>query len=716
MDDHDPTLDLEDFPPVTRDEWRQAATDSNGGKPFDKLITATYEEIPLQPIYGREDIAGMTFPHTLPGNPPYVRGTTAAGNLARPWAIAQELNYGTPAAFNRALRDDLARGQTAVNLLLDGPTRAGKDPDAARSGEVGRSGVSLATVEDVAAALDGADLAATPLTVRAGTVALPLLALLAAHMRRTGRATAELHGCLEDDPLGVLAHEGALPVSLERVYDEMAQLALWAERHAPGLATMAIHTYPYHNAGANATQELAFAIATGVAYLRALGRRGVAVDVAARRLRFDFAVGGNFFMEIAKLRAARLLWAQVIDAFGGDADAQRMRLHGRTARRNKTRIDPYVNMLRVTTEALAAAVGGVDSLHVAPFDEATRPPDDFSRRIARNVQVILQEEAHLTQVIDPAGGSYAVEALTDRLARDAWSLFQAIESAGGMADALKIGYIQKNIAAVAEKRAANMAKRRDVQVGANQFANPGEPPPLADETDYEALYRERTARMAHYRTNDDDPAAHVATLERLGEMMAATPEMMVEAAIAAAAAGGTLGEITHVLRAHDSARPTIVPVALHRAAEPFEALRARAADYASAHGGPPRIFLANLGPPRQHKARAEFAQGFFEVGGFQVLNNNGFSTVETAAAAALKSGAPAVVICSTDETYPEIVPPLVKAIRKKAHDTVIILAGRPAEQVEALRKAGVDEFIYFGADCVKLNEWLLEGLITNYHR
>jgi len=722
MDDHDPTSDLEDFPSVTRDEWRQAATDSTGGKPFDKLITATYEEIALQPIYGRDDVAGFDAAHTLPGNPPYVRGATAAGNLARPWAIAQELNYGTPAAFNRALRDDLARGQTAVNLLLDGPTRAGKDPDAARPGEVGRGGVSLATVEDVAAALDGADLAATPLTVRAGTAALPLLALLAAHWRQSGHATADLRGCLEDDPLGVLAHEGALPVSLERVYDEMAQLALWAERNAPGLATMAIHTYPYHNAGANATQELAFAMATGVAYLRALGRRGVAVDVTARRLRFDFAVGGNFFMEIAKLRAARLLWAQVIDAFGGDADAQRMRLHGRTARRNKTRIDPYVNMLRVTTEALAAAVGGVDSLHVAPFDEAARPPDDFSRRIARNVQVILQEEAHLTQVIDPAGGSYAVEALTDRLARDAWAVFQAIESAGGMADALKIGYIQKNIAAVAEKRAANMAKRRDVQVGANQFANPAEPSPLADETDYEALYRERAAQIAARRdrsgspTAGDAPAAHAATLERLGEMMTVSPEMMVEAAIAAAAAGGTLGEIAHALRAHDSARPTIVPVALHRAAEPFEALRARAADYASAHGGPPRIFLANLGPPRQHKARADFAQGFFEVGGFQVITNNGFPTAEAAAAAAIESGAPAVIICSTDETYPDLVPPLVHSIRKKAHHATIVLAGRPAEQVEALRKAGVDEFIYLGADCVKMNEWLLERLITNYHR
>jgi methylmalonyl-CoA mutase len=702
--DHD--LHLDEFSPPAYEEWQTAAVDSLGGKPFEKLITASYEGIPIQPLYRREDAGGIAA-DTMPGQPPYVRGTTAAGYLRRPWAIAQELAYGSPAAFNRAMRFDLEHGQTAVNLLLDGPTRAGKDPDQAGPGEVGRGGVSLATVEDVAAALRGVELAAVPLFIRAGTAALPLLALIVAHLRRSGRPDGDLRGCLEDDPLGALAHEGALPLSLERAYDEMAQVTLWAAHHAPRLATMAVHTYPYHNAGGNAVQELAFALATGVAYLRALARREVDIKVAARHMRFDFAIGGNFFMEVAKLRAARLLWSQVMEAFGGDEDAQRMRLHGRTARRNKTTVDPHVNMLRVTTEALAAAVGGVESLHVAPFDEPARPADEFSRRVARNVQVILQEEAHLTQVIDPAGGSYAVEALTGQLANAAWALFQDVERQGGMADALKLGYAQAQIATVAEKRAANLARRRDVLVGANQFANPNEAPP-PDATDYATLFRERATQVAHYRAHDDDPAAHRAALDRLSEMLAATPERMVETAIAAAAAGATLGELTRTLRVHDGARPVITPVPLNRAAEPFEALRARAHALRERAGErAARVFLANLGPPRQHKARADFAQALFEVGGFQVLTNNGFPTPEAAAAAALESGAPAVVICSTDETYPEIVPPLVKAIRRKARDAVIILAGRPAEQMEALKKAGVDEFIYLGADCVALNEWLM---------
>ncbi|MBP6786195.1 MAG: acyl-CoA mutase large subunit family protein [Candidatus Promineofilum sp.] len=714
MDDtrQDDPLAFDEFPRPAFEEWQAAAVESLGGKPLDKLTTATYEGFPLQPLYRREDTAGIAAAHSVPGQAPYLRGVSAAGAIERPWAIAQELAYGRPAAFNQALRFDLEHGQTAVNLLLDAPTRAGKDPDAAQPGEVGRGGVSLASVEDVAVALNGVDLATVPLFVRAGTASLPLLALLAAHLRRTGRPTAGLHGCLENDPLGVLAHEGALPLSLARAYDEMAQLTIWAAHHAPRLATVAVHTYPYHNAGANAVQELAFALATGVAYLRALTRREIDINTAAERLRFDFAVGGNFFMEIAKLRAARLLWVQVVAAFGGNTDAQRMRQHARTARRNKTTVDPYANMLRVTTEALAAAVGGVESLHVSPFDEPARPADDFSRRIARNVQVILQEEAHLAEVIDPAGGAYAVEALTDQLAREAWALFQEVEHKGGMAEALKDGLAQSRIAAVAGRRAANLAQRRDVLVGANQFANPRELDPPADETDYAALYRDRAAQITTWRTRDDDDgplSAHAVALKRLEDIMVAPPETMVETAIAAAGSGATLGEITRTLRLNDSARPTIVPLPLNRAAEPFEKLRAQAGAFAAAHGTRPRLFLANLGPPRQHKARADFAQGFFEVGGFEILNNNGFPTPQAAAEAAIASGAPAVVICSTDETYPDVVPPLVETIKAQAPETVIILAGRPAEQVEALKAAGVDEFIYFGANCVALNEWLIDA-------
>jgi methylmalonyl-CoA mutase len=619
---------------------------------------------------------------------------------------------------------------------------------------VGRDGLSLATADDTEDALLGVHLSGVTLLAHAGATAAPLLAALAARQRAEGQPSDELSGCVAADPLGVLAEEGALPLALDEAYDQMALAAEWAAANAPRLGTIAIRSDIYHDAGANAVQELACSLATGVAYLRALTERGLYTATAAHAIHWHVAIGGRFFMEVAKLRAARLLWAQVVEAFGvakGDESAA-LHIHACTARRNKTAIDPHVNMLRATTEALAAAVGGADTLCVAPFDEPLGMPDDFSRRIARNVQIILQDEAHLTRLIDPAGGSYAVETLTDQLAHAAWGLFQEIERQGGMAAALTSGFVQSSIAAVADKRAAALAKRRDVLVGVNQFANPAEKPRPFAPTD-DTRHAERAAQVMAHRANRDADAC-AAALAQLTQAPAAAPERVVEAAIAAAEAGATLGELAAALRRDGGPRPGVTPLPQTRAAEPFEALRQKALSLTLSQGerepaplalrerdrerepdplaprerdgerepdppalrerdgerGLPRLFLANLGPPRQHKARADFTQAFFEVGGFQVLTNNGFKTPEEAAAAALASGAPAVAICSTDETYPDLVPPLVAAIKSAAPDTVIILAGRPAEQVEALRAAGVDEFIYFGADALAINRWLLERM------
>ena len=703
-------LTFDEFPLPTYDEWQAAAVASLAGKPFDKLTTPSYEGIPIRPLYRREDTVSRSFTGTVPGHPPYVRGANAAGTPPMGWRIAQALGPARPADFNRALLADLERGQTAVTLLPDTPTRAGLDPDTT-PGEVGRHGLSLATTADLIEALRGVFLSGVPLVAHAGATAVPLLAALVARQRGAERPTDELTGCVAADPLGVLAEEGALPLALDDAYDQMAAVAQWAAIHAPRLGTVAVRSDIYHDAGGGAAQELAFGLATGVAYLRALTARGLDIDTAARAIHFHVAIGGRFFMEVAKLRAARLLWAQVIAAFGGSEASAALHSHARTARRNKTAIDPHVNMLRATTEALAAAVGGADTISVAPFDEPLGAPDDFSRRIARNVQIILQEEAHLTQIVDPAGGSYAVESLTDELAHAAWALFQEIERRGGMLTALESGFVQSSITEVAARRATALAKRRDVLVGVNQFANPAEKPrPAAPPAD-DAIYAERAAQLVAHRANRDADACAVA-LQQVAQAMTTAPERVVETAAAAAEAGATLGEIAAALRHGRTGGPAAVtPLSQPRAAEPFEALRALSFDYTNINGHSPRIFLANLGPPRQHKARADFTQAFFEVGGFQAITNNGFKSPAEAAAAALASGAPAVAICSTDETYPELVPPLVATIKAAAPNTVVILAGRPTEQVEALRAAGVDEFIHLGADALAINRWLLDKAV-----
>ncbi|HFQ93391.1 MAG TPA: methylmalonyl-CoA mutase [Anaerolineae bacterium] len=537
---------------------------------------------------------------------------------------------------------------------------------------------------------------------------------MAAYLRRQGKDVSQLQGCLENDPLGVLTHEGKLPLSFNQAYDEMSRLLLWAEKHAPRLHTIGLHSYPYHNSGANAAQELAFTLGNGAAYLRAMSERGLDANVTARHMMFHFAVSGDFFMEIAKLRAARILWSQIVAAFGGYAAAQKMRLHVRTAVINKTVTDPYVNMLRVTTEALSAALGGADSISVAPFDEVIRPPDEFSRRIARNAQIILQEEAYLTRLLDPAGGAYYVEYLTDELARRAWALFQEVEGRGGMLAALQAGFPQELIAQEVESQTAKLATRKDVLVGTNLYANAEEVLLENTEVDFTAVYQQRTQQIENYRTHDDDPQAHTAVMQKLGEMLTAPPEEMVEAAIGAAQAGATLNEITRTLRINDGERPSIQPVALHRRAEPFEELRRLAEVYAERYGRRPRIFLANMGPLRQFKPRADFARSFFEPGGFEVVYPKGFDDVAAAVAAVQEAEPAAVVICSSDDVYPEIVPPLAQAMKEKSgKDTAVFLAGRPGENEELYKSAGVNKFIYLGANCYEINHQLLLALFED---
>jgi methylmalonyl-CoA mutase len=456
-----------------------------------------------------------------------------------------------------------------LHVPTDRATRAGLDPDRAPASSVGAGGLSLAAVEDATALLDGIALAETPLLIPAGAAALPVAALIAAALSRRGTAVADLQGAVGGDPLGTLAAQGALPIDLERAYDGLAALTAWSLRHAPRLSTVLVDLRPYHDGGASAVQDLAFALGSGVEYLRALLARGLTIEQAAPRVQFAFCVGGAFFMEVARLRAARVLWARVISAFGGDAAAGRLRLHARTSAWTKTRADAYTNMPRATTEALAAVIGGCDSLHVGPFDEALGLPDEFSRRIARNVQLILQEESHLVRLVDPAGGSWYVEALTDQVAQRAWTLFQEVERRGGFAAALAQGFVQAGVAAVRDARFAQIAERREVIVGVNRYASGDERWPTQRVVDAAALQAERAAALERFRAAGD-AAARAAMLR--GAAADPSPRAM-EHAIAAAQAGATLGELSGTASAAQAA-VQVEPIPVHRAAERCEALRA----------------------------------------------------------------------------------------------------------------------------------------------
>jgi len=707
---------FQEFPYPTYEEWRQLTEKSLKGASFEKkLVTKTYEEIDLQPMYRQEDVAGLTHPTSLPGFAPFVRGTEVLGRVVRPCEVSQEINYRHPAECNEALLHDLARGQSTVHLVLDDATAAGVDADEENHEAIGQGGVSLSCLDDVSLVLRGIDAENFPVFIPAGSSGLAVLAMAAAYLQKQNNQTASLRGCIASDPLAQLATKGSLAGSIETAYNSMAQTTLWAKEHAPKLQTILVDSHPYHDSGGSAVQELAFALATGVEYMRELQKRGLSVEDIAPRIRFSFSAGSQFFMEIAKLRAARMLWANIVEAFGGSEEAAKMTMHVRTSAWTKTIHDPYVNMLRSTAEAFAGVVAGADSLHVSPFDEPIRPADEFSRRIARNTQLILQEEAHLSKTVDPGGGSWYIEAVTDQVAKKAWALIQQIEAKGGMLQALREGIPQAETSKTAAKRAENIAWRRDKFVGTNIYPNLLEHPLTEQAFDPDQFRKKRKSELAAHRVKADD-AARKQVLQAVARSSRALSANVVDLAIQAVLCGATVGDIRKAVNSEDTAVESVVPVHIHRGAEMFEVLRKASDDHKAKTGFRPQVFLANMGPLSQHKTRADFATGFFEAGGFEVIKNDGFASCGEAAQTAIESAASIIVICSTDDTYDELVGPLASQIKTENPDATLFVAGAPAsdEQAARFREAGVSDFLHLRSNCYEtLRKLLIEmGIVS----
>ena len=693
-----PDVPLDEFTPPTDEEWKAACEALLKGAPFEKkMFTKTYEGITFDPMYTRKHTEDILPKGVMPGMGDYLRGVDAAGYIGKPWGIAQACDETLPAENNELLRHEHDKGATIYHIVLDTASRAGVDARQAEA--VGDTGTSVTTVEDMHVLLTGLDLAKFPLYVYTGANAVPLLALVAAARRAAGEDMKNVRGIVGADPIGTLVTDGKLPASLDSYYDSLATAARWATVNAPHLRTVFVRSDVYSSGGANDVQEVAAVLAAATAYLRALCERGLTIDAAASQIAFAFSMGANFFLQIAKLRAVRPLWAQIVKAFGGNAEAQKMRIHARPALFFKTVYDPYVNMLRNTTEIFSGVVGGIDSFESAPFDEPIRKGDEFSRRIARNVQIMLQEEFGLLQPIDPAGGSWAVETLTRQMKGKIWAAFQGIEKEGGIVAALRAGTVQEGIAKVLADRFKNADLRRDRIVGNNMYPNMTETLLETRAEDTAALKAQRTKDIEAYLSDID-------TKHRDEALAAFKADGSVQNAVEAALAGATIAELMAALTAGKGAE-TVAAIAPHRWSERFEALRRRTEDYKAAKDDNVKIFLANMGPIPQHKARADFTTGFLQVGAFEVLGNDGFKTVDEAAEAARASGADAVVICSTDATYPEIVPALAPKLHKVLPQARVFLAGAaPKDLLETYKEAGIDEYISVRANCYEI----LEGL------
>jgi methylmalonyl-CoA mutase len=701
---------LSEFPATSPEEWRDAAEKLLKGKPFDKVMTRqTPEGIRLEPIFRKEILDGLPATNTMPGFDGYLRGTSAAGYLGKPWEIAQELPYGTPSEFNDAARADLMRGQNSLNVLLDIATLKGLDPDSAQVGEVGACGLSLACLKDIETAFKEIMPEAVSFHIRSGSSGLSVGALFFAWLKKQGAELKKVKGSLGMDPIAVKAASGQLPAKLEELLSEQAIAANYCSKQAPGIRAVGVSGLPYHQAGASSVEELAICLATGATYLNEMIERGMSVDDAAQQIRFSFCIGPNFFMEISKLRAARVLWAQVVKAFGGNAESQKIVMHARTGLYNKTQKDPYVNMLRTTTEALSGAIGGVDSMCVGNFDEVTRVPDTFSRRISRNTQIILQEECELTAVVDPAGGSWAVEWLTNEVCEKTWDLFKTIEAEGGVIEAIKSGYIAKMIESTAKQNEALLGSRRTSLVGTNVYPNLQEKELEANEVDYAEIRKQRAREIAAARMELDE-ASDAAVMDVLGKIVDSSPEDLIPTLISAVEAGATIGEINKTIRAAVESDDAITPLPTTRLATKYEALRAASAKFAEKTGHAPAIFLTNLGALRRHKARADFTKGFFQSGGFEVTSPAGFETPEDAVAALKESKAGITVVCGTDDDYAEKFADYAKAIKAALPEVQVLLAGYPGDNEAAYKEAGMDDFIFIKSDNYELNRRYLTGL------
>jgi methylmalonyl-CoA mutase len=687
---------LEDFPAPSLDQWQDEVVRLLKGASFEKrMLSTTIDGITLRPIYTRSDTADLDRLLTPPGTSPFLRGVEPPGRPAMRWEVAQELPYPDPRDFNRFLRHDLERGQTAVNLVLDNASSSGLDADEAGDGLVGRGGTSIGSLDDLLRALDGVDLEKTPLLVQTGPAAPAFAALLWALCGVRGIDPARLSGAVGFDPLAELAAKGRLPMSLERAWDGQALFSRWAERVAPNLKTVLVQGWTWHEAGAGAAEELAFSMGSAVQALREAEKRGLEIEQAARRFYFCFAVGTDFFAEIAKFRAARLLWSRIVGACGAGGSVAKLTFHARSSGWSTTLFDPHTNILRCTTQAFAAIAGGCGSLHLRPFDERYGLPGELSRRLARNTQLVLRDESHFDRVADPAGGSWYVETLTEELARKAWELFQEVESAGGMEQALRRGGPQAILFATAEKRRENLARGRDVLVGTNRYPDPGAAPLDHCFPDYQALEVRSRQRLRALRRGDD-PARERA-LERLAASSPGGGVPDLELMAGTAAQGLTMGELSRWFASIGTAEQGVLPVRAGHGGDRFESLRS-GVSRDTAGNGPPLVLLAAMGPPAGYMARLEFIRSFYQVGGFSVLGDLSFDTVEQAVAAAGEHRPAAVCIVSRDDRYAELVPTLAAGLLAAVPGLVIHMAGGPAAGEAACREAGIRQVITLRTD------------------
>ncbi len=677
-------------------DWRDLAARELKGRDPDDLAWDTLEGIRVRPLYTAEDLEGLEHLGSLPGAAPFLRGVRATMYAGRPWTIRQYAGFSTAEESNAFYRNALAGGQQGVSVAFDLATHRGYDSDHERvEGDVGKAGVAINSVEDMKILFDGIPLDRVSVSMTMNGAVIPVLASFIVAGEEQGVAQADLSGTIQNDILKEFMVRNTYIYPPEPSMRIVADIIEYTAENMPRFNSVSISGYHMQEAGANLVQELAFTLADGREYVRAAIARGMDVDRFAPRLSFFFCIGMNFFMEAAKLRAARVLWARIMEEFEPkDPRSKMLRTHCQTSGVSLQEQDPYNNVVRTAYEAMSAVLGGTQSLHTNALDEAMALPSAFAARIARNTQLILQEETGITHVVDPLAGSYYVESLTAELAAQAWALIEEVEALGGMTKAVASGMPKLRIEDTAARRQAAIDRGEDVIVGVNKYRKATEDPIELLDIDNDKVRASQVARLGRVRAGRDDAACRAA-LSALG---AAAREggNLLAAAIVAARARATVGEISmameDVFGRHRAEVRTLSGVygAAWQGDLGFEAIREDVEDFARADGRRPRMLVVKMGQDGHDRGAKVIATAFADLG-FDVDLGPLFQTPEEAARDAIDNDVHVIGISSQAAGHRTLAPRLIEALRANdASDILVVCGGVIPERDHAmLKSAGV---------------------------
>ncbi|ABM93976.1 methylmalonyl-CoA mutase [Methylibium petroleiphilum] len=677
--------------------WHKAAAKSAPGGDVSALNWVTPEGITVKPLYTAADLQGLPHTDTLPGFAPYLRGPQATMYAVRPWTIRQYAGFSTAEESNAFYRKALAAGGQGVSVAFDLATHRGYDSDHPRvTGDVGKAGVAIDSVEDMKILFDGIPLDKVSVSMTMNGAVLPVLAGYIVAAEEQGVRQDQLSGTIQNDILKEFMVRNTYIFPPEPSMRAIGDIIEYTAQNMPKFNSISISGYHMQEAGANQALELAFTLADGKEYVRTALAKGLNVDEFAGRLSFFWAIGMNFYLEIAKMRAARMLWWKIMQEFEPkNPKSLMLRTHSQTSGWSLTEQDPYNNVVRTTIEAMAAVFGGTQSLHTNALDEAIALPTEFSSRIARNTQLIIQEETHITNVVDPWAGSYMMEKLTQDMADAAWAIIEEVEAMGGMTKAVDSGWAKLKIEASAAEKQARIDSGKDVIVGVNKYKLDKEDVVDFLDIDNVKVRDSQIERLKAIRARRDAPAVQAA-LDALTQCAESGQGNLLDLSVKAIRLRATVGEVSSALEKvwgrhrADTQKVTGVYAAAYDSAEGWEQLKTEIAAFADDHGRRPRVMIAKLGQDGHDRGAKVVATAFADLG-YDVDMGPLFQTPDECARQAIENDVHAIGVSTLAAGHKTLVPAIVAELRKQGADDIIVFVGGviPRQDYDFLYEAGV---------------------------